>query len=122
MRIGVLAHKVGVSTRALRYYEEQGLIRSLRSAGGQRIYPDSAVERVELIRLLFAAGVPSRTVVSILPCLDTGGIDRMQLEMLIREQSRISDEIDALNRALERLSEVISTAVVSDEMVLNSVH
>lgn len=43
MRIGELAAKAGVSVRALRYYEEQNLLASERSPGGQRHYPHSAV-------------------------------------------------------------------------------
>ncbi|HSU08703.1 MAG TPA: MerR family transcriptional regulator [Pseudonocardia sp.] len=43
-----------------------------RTAGGQRTYADDAVERVELIQLLFAAGVPSATVVKLLPCIYSG--------------------------------------------------
>jgi len=56
MRIGEIAHRAGVSTRALRYYEEQGLLSSERTHGGQRTYPESAVERVRLIQQFFTAG------------------------------------------------------------------
>jgi len=45
MRIGELAARAGVSVRALRYYEEQNLLASVRSPSGQRQYPDSAVDR-----------------------------------------------------------------------------
>lgn len=56
MRIGELAARAGVSVRALRYYEEQNLLASVRSPSGQRQYPYSAVDRVELIQQLYAAG------------------------------------------------------------------
>ena len=46
MRIGELATKAGVSVRALRYYEEQGLLASIRSPRGQRLYADEAADRV----------------------------------------------------------------------------
>lgn len=69
MRIGELATKAGVSVRALRYYEEQQLLTSERSASGQRHYVDSAVDRVRLIQQLYAAGLPSRTIVELLPCV-----------------------------------------------------
>lgn len=49
MRIGQLARRSGVSVRALRYYEEQRLLESARTSGGQRDYPDEALERVQLI-------------------------------------------------------------------------
>ncbi|WP_079063745.1 MerR family transcriptional regulator [Streptomyces sp. NRRL F-4489] len=57
MRIGELARTTGVTTRALRYYEEQGLLRPDRSANGYRTYGAGAVRVVENIRLLLAAGL-----------------------------------------------------------------
>ncbi len=50
MRIGELAAKAGVSVRALRYYEEQGLLAATRTSSGQRTYPDTAVDRVLLVQ------------------------------------------------------------------------
>lgn len=50
MRIGEVAERAGVSTRALRYYEEQGLLESDRTSSGQRSYAEAAVERVQLIQ------------------------------------------------------------------------
>lgn len=72
MRIGELASRTGVSVRALRYYEEQGLLVAERSASGQRHYPDGAVDRVNLIQQLYAAGLSSRTIVDLLPCVIDG--------------------------------------------------
>ena len=60
MKIGELARRTGVSVRSLRYYEQQQLLLAGRTSGGQRTYADDADERVELIQLLFGAGVPSR--------------------------------------------------------------
>ena len=63
MRIGDLAARAGVSVRSLRYYEEQGLLTSTRSAGGQRHYTESDVERVAFVQRLYAAGLSSRTLI-----------------------------------------------------------
>ncbi|ANS63134.1 transcriptional regulator, MerR family [Streptomyces lincolnensis] len=52
MRIGEVAEQAGVSVRALRYYEEQGLLGSMRTSGRQRQYADGAVERVRMIQQL----------------------------------------------------------------------
>ncbi|MFB6640979.1 MerR family DNA-binding transcriptional regulator [Streptomyces chartreusis] len=38
MKIGELSSRTGVSVRLLRYYEEQGLLLSQRTAGGHRSY------------------------------------------------------------------------------------
>ncbi|WP_093890796.1 MerR family DNA-binding transcriptional regulator [Streptosporangium canum] len=44
------ADRADMSVRALRYYEEQNLLASVRSPSGQRQYPDSAVDRVQLLQ------------------------------------------------------------------------
>ena len=62
MRIGELASVTGVSVRSLRYYEEQGLLNSRRSASGQRLYADDAASRVATIQSLYAAGLNSAKI------------------------------------------------------------
>jgi DNA-binding transcriptional MerR regulator len=68
MRIGELARRTGASARSLRYYEQQGLVHSTRSVGGQRLYTASEVARVEMIRRLFDAGLGSKVIARLLPC------------------------------------------------------
>jgi DNA-binding transcriptional MerR regulator len=69
MRIGELARVTGTTTRALRYYEEQGLIRPERSGNGYRDYGDDAVRVVANIRLLLAAGLTTDDLLAIDDCL-----------------------------------------------------
>lgn len=72
MRIGELARRTGVTTRALRYYEEQNLLTAERSASGQRHYAETAVDRIHLIRQLYAAGLSSKTIAELTPCVIDG--------------------------------------------------
>ncbi|GAA0406626.1 MerR family transcriptional regulator [Micromonospora gifhornensis] len=109
MRIGDIARQAGVSTRALRYYEEQGLLTSQRSPSGQRIYPESAVERVRLIQQLFTAGLPSRTIVQLMPYIDTGHGPPEVFELMAAERDRISAamaDLAAARDALDRMIEI----------------
>jgi len=55
--IGELAHRAGVATSALRYYEQLGLISSERTAGGQRRYARATLRRVAFIRAAQAVGL-----------------------------------------------------------------
>ncbi|MEU9059571.1 MerR family transcriptional regulator [Streptomyces sp. NPDC048430] len=109
MRIGEVARQAGVSVRALRYYEEQDLLHAERSSGGQRQYPDSAVDRVHLIQQLFAAGLPSRAVREVLRCVYSGTVEPGLLDQLESERARISERITGLLAARERLDGVIAT-------------
>ena len=70
MRIGELAEATGASPRALRHYEEAGLISADRAANGYRVYGERAVVRVRNIRHLLAAGLTLDDVHAFLPCLD----------------------------------------------------
>ncbi|MCS5733803.1 MerR family transcriptional regulator [Herbiconiux daphne] len=107
MRIGELAARARVSTRALRYYEEQGILHSERTPSGQRVYGSSAVERVRLIQHLFSAGLASRTIALILPCVDTGHAPPEMLSSLHAERDRITTVIADLEQARRRLEQVI---------------
>ncbi|WP_254654429.1 MerR family transcriptional regulator [Clavibacter tessellarius] len=107
LRIGDVAGRAGVSTRALRYYEEQGLLPAERTTSGQRVYPEAAVERVQLIQRLFAAGLPSRTIRQLLPSVDSGVAAPESLALLRSERDRITAAIAELERAREELTRVI---------------
>jgi DNA-binding transcriptional MerR regulator len=70
MRIGELAHRTGATTRALRYYEECGLLGSDRAANGYRDYGPEAVVRVRNIRRLLEAGLSSDDIRELGSCLE----------------------------------------------------
>ncbi|MEV0108862.1 MerR family transcriptional regulator [Nocardia sp. NPDC050799] len=111
MRIGELAARTGVSIRSLRYYEEQGLLISTRSVSGQRHYTADQVERVEFIQRMYAAGLSSRTVAEVLPCVESPSAETSDAAMarMEQERDRLSAHIDELIRtrdALDRLMAV----------------
>jgi DNA-binding transcriptional MerR regulator len=57
-RIGELAAKVGMTERTIRYYEELGLLDSVkRLDGGTRVYTDDDVRRLKFIRKLKVLGL-----------------------------------------------------------------
>ncbi|TYP87987.1 DNA-binding transcriptional MerR regulator [Blastococcus xanthinilyticus] len=107
LRIGEVAARSGVSVRALRYYEEQGLLAAPRSPSGQRRYPEDAVDRVHFIQLLYAAGLTSKDVLELLPCVHTGTATPAMMARLLEQRDRIDGQIAELTRARERLDEVI---------------
>jgi DNA-binding transcriptional MerR regulator len=56
LSIGELSERTGVSTTALRYYDELGLVRPAARAAGRRRYAPSAVRDVSLIVFLREIG------------------------------------------------------------------
>jgi DNA-binding transcriptional MerR regulator len=102
MRIGELSKRTGVPSRMLRYYEEQDLITPRRLDNGYREYDDYLVDRVGKIKGLIDAGIPTRIVTNILPCLGqpqtivVENADPALYELLETERDRMSDKIDFL--------------------------
>ena len=111
MRIGELATEAGVSVRALRYYEEQELLASERTPSGQRIYGNAAVDRVRFIQQLYGAGLSSKAILEILPCVHSGDVTPQLLGRLTTERDRIDRQIAELTATRERLDGVISGAI-----------
>ena len=119
MRIGTLASRTGVSTRLLRYYEEQRLLLPRRLPNGYREYAEDDVSSVHRIRYLLAAGLPTAVISEILDCVDQRD-DRVvaaacpgMVRHLSRERARIDDNIARLEdsrRALDGLLETLPDA------------
>jgi MerR family redox-sensitive transcriptional activator SoxR len=55
--IGAVSERTGVSASALRFYDGEGLIHSVRSAGGQRRYHRDVIRRVSFIRIAQEVGL-----------------------------------------------------------------
>ncbi|MEU8362557.1 MerR family transcriptional regulator [Nonomuraea sp. NPDC048882] len=110
VRIGELAARSDVSVRALRYYEEQGLLEAERSGSGQRHYAGSAIDRVRLIQMLYAAGLSSRTIAELLPFAEARVSTPQMRARLSAERDRIDSEIAALTLTRDRLDAIILTS------------
>ena len=100
-RIGELAARVGLTERTIRYYEELGLLESVkRLEGGVRVYTDDDVRRLTYIRKLKTLGLSLQ--------------EMLELENLYRRQRsnrtvlpRLMELLDShLGTLNERMSEL----------------
>jgi DNA-binding transcriptional MerR regulator len=72
-KIGEAAVRAGVSADTVRYYERQGLLpRALRTDAGYRLYSDTAVERIRLVKNAVEFGFAVKEVASFLKSCDAG--------------------------------------------------
>ncbi|WP_432837885.1 MerR family transcriptional regulator [Dactylosporangium sp. CA-092794] len=101
MRIGELASRTGVSKRALRYYEEQGLLVPLRLSNGYRVYADDAPTIVLHIVALLRMGFNSEMTRSLLPCA-LG--DRPEFEMCDNLRKSFAQRREELEAQLRHLA------------------
>jgi DNA-binding transcriptional MerR regulator len=102
MRIGELAARAGVSTRMLRYYEQQGLLPARRAANGYREYEESDLRLVAQIRALLDTGFTLDDTRPFLDCLRAGHADGAACPESVAVYQRALAEIDAGIRALIR--------------------
>jgi len=112
MKIGQLAERSGVSTKAIRYYEEIGVLpEPHRAANGYRTYDPSAAKRIAFIRDAQSAGLSLLEIQMILELRDEGestcGHVIASLEMHLAEVDR---QMAELARTRRRLTEIIAQA------------
>ncbi|MEU8118838.1 MerR family transcriptional regulator [Spirillospora sp. NPDC049024] len=114
MRIGDAAAAAGTTPRALRFYEQRGLLPPpSRTSGGQRTYGPREVARVLTIRRMLSLGL---TIEDIRGCADrldlldgdalppyggpgctrSAGVARRRLDVLDAEIARLTELRDAL--------------------------
>ncbi|MFC8589843.1 MerR family transcriptional regulator [Streptomyces atroolivaceus] len=110
MRIGELSERTGTPRRLLRYYEEQGLLVPDRTPNGYRDYAERTVDRVLQIRGLLEAGLPTRAIKKILPCINDPRMIHVPdaapetIELLERERDRMTERIRCLTRNRDAIS------------------
>ncbi|GLZ36805.1 MerR family transcriptional regulator [Actinokineospora sp. NBRC 105648] len=105
MRIGELAKRVGTTTRALRFYEDQGLLAARRAANGYREYDEDDLRLVSEIQALQAVGLSLDDTRPFVECLRAGNPAGDACADSIEVYRRKLAEVDA---CLERLGTVRS--------------
>ncbi|GAA1481773.1 MerR family transcriptional regulator [Gordonia sinesedis] len=109
MKIGELSARSGVSVRALRYYEEKGVLTPERTPSGYRVFTESDIHKVAHIRMLLAAGLGLGLIGEILACMSG---DSLLLDdcrnRLDAERRRITGDIDRLARTRSLLDELLA--------------
>ncbi|WP_433662339.1 MerR family transcriptional regulator [Nocardia sp. CA-128927] len=89
--IGELARSTGLAVRTIRFYCDEGILESRRSAGGHRMFDaDSATERLLLVRRLRALGLGLSSITDVLH----GG--RSIAEAIAAESARLDIEFRSL--------------------------
>jgi DNA-binding transcriptional MerR regulator len=115
MRIGELARRAGASARSLRYYEEQGLLRSDRDANGWRDYDEAEVRFVLEIRSLLAGGFGLDEIRPLLDCLRSGTSVRLACPDAAAVYGRKLAELDAAIADLSVLRDQVAADLTAIE-------
>ena len=107
LTIGQVAERTGAATSALRYWEDLGLIHSVRTAGNQRRYERAIIRRVSFIRAAQRIGLSLDEIGAALATLPEGRTPtaadwarlsrgwRPRLDEQIRRIERLRDQLDS---------------------------
>lgn len=115
LTISEVATRSGIATSALRFYEEQGLIRSARTDSGHRRYPRAVIRRVAFIVFAQRIGLSLEEIRAELDTLPHNRIpERADWAMLSASWTkRIRERIAELERLEAGLTECIGCGCLS---------
>ena len=103
MQIGEVAARVGLSLRTLRHWDEVGLVvPSARSVGGFRLYTETDVERLALVKTMKPLDLSLDEMRELLATTDAAGrlADPVQMDELV-------DRLTSFREAADRRADVL---------------
>jgi MerR family transcriptional regulator, thiopeptide resistance regulator len=97
-----------VSGKALRLYEEQGLIRAERTPAGWRVYGPEQIARLHRVLALKGFGFPLARIAELLSgrIIDLATFLEIHEQVLIQDAKRINKALQLISAARTRLSEL----------------
>jgi len=104
LTIGQVASRTGLRASAIRYYEEQGLLRRPPRVGGKRIYPPSVFEQLAVIELAKIAGFGLDDIRALISDAGAGGAAEAWSRLI---PARVA-EVDAEMKRLAAMKHVLS--------------
>lgn len=113
--IGTLSARTGVAVSAIRFYEDKGLIHSVRTSGNQRRFLRSDIRRVSFILIAQRLGLALAEIEKQLATLPEGRTptvrDWQKISHAMRAQ--IDEKIQLLSRTRAKLDECIGCGCLS---------
>lgn len=128
VQIGVLAERVGLSLRTVRYYEEMGLVTpSARSKGGFRLYGAEEEQRLLVLKTMKPLGFSLEQMSDLVALLDAASraragskradallarVNDLRAEIALR-RANLMQHIEATQQLTAALDEAAGTLAVS---------
>ena len=114
MTVGEVAKKMGVTIRALQYYDREGLFSpSCISDGGRRLYNDKDIVKLHQILTLKSLGFSFDEIKNRLIAIDT---PQKAIEALTKQSIAIQEQINALTQSLQAI-EVLKAEAIQMQVV-----
>jgi DNA-binding transcriptional MerR regulator len=107
MNIRAVQKRTGLTARAIRFYDENGLVRPQRAAHNRRVFDEACVERLELIALLRRGGmsiVDIRCVLSLRDHAPHGAqVATVALRSLYSEVQRLQEQLKGVQAVARKV-------------------
>jgi MerR family redox-sensitive transcriptional activator SoxR len=115
LTVGEVAARSGFAPSALRFYEREGLVSALRSAGGQRRYERGVLRRLAFIRAARNIGLSLEEVRAVLATLPDGRTPTVADWARVSRawRARLDEEIAALQALRNGLESCIGCGCLS---------
>lgn len=106
MKISQVSRLTGASPKAIRHYEEIGLLTDIQRQGSYRVYSNRHVNLVRLIRIAQSMGFRLSEMVA---CMEGGSSLSWTdvLAMMKQKQAEVSQQIESLSQINDQLLELI---------------
>lgn len=115
--IGVLSRRTGLAVSAIRYYEDRGLVTSIRTGGNQRRFLRSDIRRLSFVQIAQKLGLGLAEIERELAALPQGRtpnvMDWQRISRSLRKE--IESRIQLLTRTRNKLDECIGCGCLSLE-------
>ncbi len=113
--IGDIAARSGVSVPTVRFYEERGLIHSVRNAGNHRRYPRHTLRRIAVVRAGQRFGLSLTEIGEALATLpaDHPPTQRDWARLSAAWHDALSERIEALTKVRDGLTDCIGCGCLS---------
>ena len=105
MFIGEASNKTGLSIKAIRFYEEKGLIQPPERIGRYRVYQEADIELLILIKEAKALGVTLSQLKGVIT-YNNGQIDWANVKIFLSEiRKQLIDQINDLKQKIDSLDQ-----------------
>lgn len=120
MKIGELAAKMGLTTSAIRYYEQEGLIDQPERISGQRYYDESVFTKLKLIKLAQAAGFTIADIKTLVQGYAEGQVlSEGWFHIATQKQAEVEQKIKELVQMKAVLNELLKCQCETVEACVN---
>jgi MerR family transcriptional regulator, redox-sensitive transcriptional activator SoxR len=113
--IGTLSRRTGLAISAIRYYEDRGLVTSVRTGGNQRRFLRSDIRRLSFVQIAQKLGLGLAEIERELTSLPQGRtpniMDWQKISRSLRKE--IDSRIQLLTRTRNKLDECIGCGCLS---------